>query len=70
MSRRRACRSGEPLPSGIGGDLAPRHVLDLPLLVLREVVEAENARVAAAVLGGVLLEGGLGAHRGDLSVHA
>ena len=34
--------------------LAPRHVAHHPLLVLREVVEAENARVAAAVLDRLL----------------
>ena len=45
-------------------DLAPRHVVDLPLLVLGEVVEAEDARVLGARLG---LGGDcLGAHDRDL----
>ena len=63
MSRRRACRSGEPFPSGTYG-ISPHGMSShLPLLVLGEVVEAEDARVAAAV---VLRRDGLGVHRGDL----
>ena len=47
MSCRRAFRCGVPLPSGIGGMLAPGQVAHLPLLLLGELVEAQNACVGA-----------------------
>ena len=53
-SWRRAWRSGEPFPSGHRRQLAPRHVVHRPFLVLREVVEAEDTRVFAAVVDGLL----------------
>ena len=44
--------------SGIGG-ISPRQVAHLPLLLLRELVEAEDA-AALVVIGGVRLGGALG----------
>ena len=55
---------GRPLPLRHERDLAPRHVVHLPLLVLREVVEAEDAGVFGAVVG--LRGDGIGAHPRDL----
>src|SRR5207302_8466033 len=46
-------------------DLAPRHVAPLPLLVLRKLVEAQDAGVFAPVFA--LLRNGFRAHRRDLN---
>ena len=54
---------GGSLALGHERDLAPRHLVDLPLLVLREVVEAEDAVEGAAIRWSSVLPGhGLGAH--------
>ena len=46
-SRRRASFCGEPLYSGIGGVIVPRHVPHLPLRALGQLVVAEDARELA-----------------------
>src|SRR5206468_4228667 len=50
------------LPLRHGRELTPRHVPNLPLRVLRELVEAEDAGVAAALPVLRLRLNGLGAH--------
>ena len=65
MSRRRAWRCGEPFPSGIGGISPHGTSSHLPFLVLREVVEPEDAGVSAAVVDRLLDDRrGLGAQDG------
>ena len=67
MSWRRACRCGEPLPSGIGGISPHGEVAHLPLLALGELVEAEDACILLA-LARDGLDDLLGGHRRQIIV--
>ena len=49
MSLRRARRCGEPFALGDRRELVPGQVAHLPLLLLRELVEAQDARVGLAL---------------------